>query len=147
MAPSCKLELARFSANLRVQDGAECGNIRGRDTEQIYWGGGDTAQIPKKNTNAIGRVVGGGRLTIRRIMPLRDSILQAGTCQILSLAENPRWSRVWQQEIKSSKQEMRLFLILLDLISKNSYTKWFQLLPTSLKLILKSGNGIISLSF
>ena len=31
------------------------------------------------------------------IMPLRGSILQVGTCQILSLAENPRWSRVWQQ--------------------------------------------------
>ena len=30
------------------------------------------------------------------IMPLRGSILQVGTCQILSLAENPRWSRVWQ---------------------------------------------------
>ena len=27
MAPSCKLELARFSAWLRIQDGAECGNI------------------------------------------------------------------------------------------------------------------------
>ena len=26
MAPSCKLELARFSAWLRIQDGAECGN-------------------------------------------------------------------------------------------------------------------------
>ena len=25
MAPSCKLELARFSAKLRIQDGAECG--------------------------------------------------------------------------------------------------------------------------
>ena len=24
------------------------------------------------------------------------SMLQAGTCQIFSLAENPRWSRVWQ---------------------------------------------------
>ena len=28
-------------------------------------------------------------------MPLYVSILQARTCQILSLAENPRWSRVW----------------------------------------------------
>ena len=27
MAPSCKIELARFSARLRIQDGAECGNI------------------------------------------------------------------------------------------------------------------------
>ena len=34
----------------------------------------------------------GGFMTI---MP-RGSILQAGTFQILSLAENPRWSRVWQ---------------------------------------------------
>ena len=25
VAPSCKLELARFSAYLRIQDGAECG--------------------------------------------------------------------------------------------------------------------------
>ena len=28
MAPSCKLELARFLAQLRIQDGAECDNIR-----------------------------------------------------------------------------------------------------------------------
>ena len=27
IAPSCKLKLARFSALLRIQDGAECGNI------------------------------------------------------------------------------------------------------------------------
>ena len=26
LAPSCKLKLARFSAELRIQDGAECGN-------------------------------------------------------------------------------------------------------------------------
>ena len=37
-----------------------------------------------------------GWVTIRRTMPLRGSILQARTCKILSLAENPRWSRVWQ---------------------------------------------------
>ena len=27
LAPSCKLKLARFSAKLRIQDGAECGNM------------------------------------------------------------------------------------------------------------------------
>ena len=59
------------------------------------YGGGDTAQILKKNTSMMGRV-GGGWVTIQIIMPLRGSILQVGTCQILSLAENPRWSRVWQ---------------------------------------------------
>ena len=36
----------------------------------------------------------GGVLYITQ--PLCGSILQAGTCQILSLAENPRWSRDWQ---------------------------------------------------
>ena len=35
--------------------------------------------------------VGGG--SSQETIPLRGSILQAGTCQILSLAENPRWSR------------------------------------------------------
>ena len=29
----------------------------------------------------------------------RGSISQAGTCQILSLAENRKWSRVWQQYV------------------------------------------------
>ena len=45
-----------------------------------------------ETTNTIGWVVGGWVVTIRIIMPLRGSILQVGTCQILSLAENPRWS-------------------------------------------------------
>ena len=27
VAPSCKLELARFPAELSIQDGAECGNL------------------------------------------------------------------------------------------------------------------------
>ena len=43
-----------------------------------------------------------GWVTIRRIMPLRGSILQVWTCQILSLAENPRWSRVWQKKTYNS---------------------------------------------
>ena len=36
-------------------------------------------------------LVGSGRF-LQEIMPLRGSILQAETCPILSLAENPRWS-------------------------------------------------------
>ena len=31
---------------------------------------------------------------LQKIKPLCGSILQVGTCQILSLAENPRWSQV-----------------------------------------------------
>ena len=30
------------------------------------------------------------------IIPLHGSILQVGTYKISTLAENPRWSRVWQ---------------------------------------------------
>ena len=30
------------------------------------------------------------------IIPICGSILQAGTCKILSFDKNPRWSRVWQ---------------------------------------------------
>ena len=41
----------------------------------------------------------GGFLTI---MPRCGSILQAGPCQIFSLAENPRWSRVWQLELNQT---------------------------------------------
>ena len=41
--------------------------------------------------------VGGGLGGLMRIMPRCGSILQAGTCQILRLAENPRWSRVLQK--------------------------------------------------
>ena len=41
-------------------------------------------------------------------MPLRGSVLQAGTCQILSLAENPRWSRVWQKKEESAVLEATL---------------------------------------
>ena len=36
-----------------------------------------------------------------RIMPRCGSILQAETYQIFSLAENPRWSRVWQNVLLS----------------------------------------------
>ena len=42
------------------------------------------------------RVAGGRVGGFMTIMPHCGSILQAGTCQILSLADNPRWSRVWQ---------------------------------------------------
>ena len=42
--------------------------------------------------------VGGWRVGgFMRIMPLCGSILQAETCQILRLDENPTWSLVWQK--------------------------------------------------
>ena len=45
MASSCKLELAKFSTLLRIQDGAMCGKgtkLHGGDTTQknLYWKGG-----------------------------------------------------------------------------------------------------------
>ena len=36
VAPSCKLELARFSAWLRIQDGAECGKKLGAELGQAH---------------------------------------------------------------------------------------------------------------
>ena len=39
-------------------------------------------------------------------LPLRGSILQVGTGQILSLAENPRWSRVWQYPLYGHDMDM-----------------------------------------
>ena len=58
-----------------------------------YWKscGGDTAQHLQEKLSC--GWVGGPS---QEMIPLRGSILQAETCQILSLAENPRWSRVWQ---------------------------------------------------
>ena len=58
----------------------------------LIWGG-DTAHY-NCEVGLVGRWVGGCPGQI--IMHLCCSILQAGTCKIFSLAENPRWSRVWQ---------------------------------------------------
>ena len=54
-------------------------------------GGGDTAHqnsVPVQITSSVDGWVGGPVV----LVPLRGSILQAETCQILNLAENPRWS-------------------------------------------------------
>ena len=48
----------------------------------------------KKDVLRVGGWVAGGSWL--RIMPRCGSILQAETCEILSLAENPTWSQVWQ---------------------------------------------------
>ena len=52
-----------------------------------------------KQENPYGRWVGGGWVVLSKILPICSSILQAETCQILGLAENPRWSQVWQKII------------------------------------------------
>ena len=48
---------------------------------------------------------------------------------------------------KYSNRKWNYFFYFLTFDFKTSFTKWFQLLPTSLKLVLKTGNRIISLSF
>ena len=40
---------------------------------------------------------------LQEIIPFCGFILQAGTCNILSLAEFPRWSQVWQYNLKKWK--------------------------------------------
>jgi len=112
--------------------------------------GGDTAQNSKKKLSFVGcggyvvggrlrRLCGGGSVAealwwvggpSQRIMPLCGSILQAGTCQILTLAENPRWSRVWQSKFTN------LCLKLFSLTSLN-VTKWclrYNFYPLSSKI-------------
>ena len=44
----------------------------------------------------LGHWVSGWEVFFQEILPLHGSILQAGTYQIFSFAENPRWSQVWQ---------------------------------------------------
>ena len=46
---------------------------------------------------------------LQKIKPLCGSILQVGTCQILILAENPRWSRVWQKCIQDKQDTFECF--------------------------------------
>ena len=72
----------------KIQDNPETPFIKFQDTPDS-----ECSKFNKKNPYGGWRV--GGRF-FQEILPLRGSILQAGTCQILSLAENPRWSRVWQ---------------------------------------------------
>ena len=48
---------------------------------------------------------------LQEIVSLRGSILQAGTCQIFCLAEDPRWSRVWQYTGQLPQTKTKTFLI------------------------------------
>ena len=56
---------------------------------RTYFVGVGTPHNIYRKSLAVGGWVGGPD---QEIIPLRGSILQADTCQILSLAENPRWS-------------------------------------------------------
>ena len=77
----------------------------GYRTENVYTGrGGHCTYFLNRGPIKIDglRVVGGWVVSgwvggFVRIRPRCGSILQAGTCQIFSLAESPRFSRVWQQ--------------------------------------------------
>ena len=91
---SCKLELARFSILLRIQDRDRVGkNYIGGDTAQKkhILGGGTGHRTPFLDGRTIGEN-NWGVVSNCIIQPLRGSILRARTCQILSMAKNPRWS-------------------------------------------------------
>ena len=47
----------------------------------------------------------------QEIIPLRGSILQADTCQILSLAENPRWSPSMAKIFRSKNSWTQVILV------------------------------------
>ena len=69
----------------------------------------------------------GGRVGgfFQEIYPLRGSILQAETCKIPSLAENPRWSRVWQQGILA---ELGIYIKFCALEKSKDYKEKFRTL-------------------
>ena len=67
-----------------VQDGAQCGNIQVR---KLAGYAGYVVQVVQAMWSGLHRLCGG---VLYIIQPLCGSILQAGTCQILSLAENPK---------------------------------------------------------
>ena len=59
----------------------------------------DYVEVGKKDGLRVRAAAGaGGNEFLQIIMPRCGSILQAGTCQIISLTENPTWSRVWQKQ-------------------------------------------------
>ena len=112
---SCrKLELTRFSTLPRIQDKAKCGKgtelMGGGEVRQHYWGGRRTFFLDGGNNWGRGKRTPGGRDTVHtwgwEHLIERDSLAGVGgwvggggskldnnaTCQILSLAENPRWS-------------------------------------------------------
>ena len=47
---------------------------------------------------------------LQEILPLRGSILQAGTCQIFSLEES-KWSRVWQYTCPLPQTKTKTFIM------------------------------------
>ena len=101
---------------------------------------GDTAQdsgLSNIGGGWVGGWVGVWVGFLQEIMPLRGSILQAGTCQILSLAENPRWSRVWQQQI-SVINDLQFYQVLKlgFRINSNNKTKTLKTITTIYHLLL-----------
>ena len=72
--------------------------------------GGDTAHHWENQSRYTAGWLGGWLAGSRVIIvPLCGSILQAETCQILSLAEYPRWSRVWQKHFSTIYTYTKIF--------------------------------------
>ena len=75
------------------------GTPRMKIYSNVLTGVGTPHNFSRKKLSCLGDMGGwgvAGGWTSMIILPLRGSILQAETCKILRLAENPRWSQVWQ---------------------------------------------------
>ena len=100
------------------------GHCTGR--EQLGWGHRTTckAEFQDFTTYPAGGWMAGwmdgwmGGPLLQEIIPLRGSILQVGTCQILSLAENPRLSQVWQIQ-RNDLHEISLIHCILECLKTN----------------------------
>ena len=59
----------------------------------------------------------------QEMIPLCGFILQAETCQILSLAENPRWSKVWQYIILQKGIQKEEVICLINPANSNLFPR------------------------
>ena len=80
----------------------------------------------------------------QEIILLRGSILQAGTCQILSLAENPRCSRVWQLWILRPLTLLPFNCLNSDWPQRQCSCQWVQNTSKSLQIIPKLVRELLS---
>ena len=98
--PNSSQSLTRHSSR-HFQDNLQTLSGHPPDTQEIpSKHSPDTLEIPPIHPLHLSvrkRWATGGLVGFINIMPRCGSNLQAGTCQILSLAENQRWSLVWKK--------------------------------------------------
>ena len=126
MAPSCKIELARFSARLGIQDGAECGKNWNWD---IVQGVGKTSTLIWKGSNFIPAILphSAPSWILSLAENLASSILQA-PWRIRTLKYLEMKIEEWPSRAKWGQ-------------AGSNRTKWCQMVPNRVKRGQMGSNG------